>query len=361
MAYIIEPFLSDKRESLNSHTHFWESYHIGQTYRDLGFIVDVIDYRNDAFMPRRKYDLFVSARSNFQIIANRLNDDCYKVVHLDTSHWMFNNQAAYTRYLSLQKRRKATIKMRKVLDQNWAIESADCATLLGNEWTSTTYQYGGKTIFQLPVPTCKTYPFPEDKNFDMARTNFLWMGSDGFVNKGLDLVLEVFASLPDLKLYVCGPIENEQDFKTLYRHELYQLDNITTLGWVDVASDQFVKTTNQCASLVYPSCAEGQAGAVATCMQAGLIPAISRESGFQVQDFGFMLLESSMDEIKDTVKRIACSSSEDLYRRAKSAWHYARTFHSREKYKKVYQNVAEAVVNELIPDKRSRMAANGNH
>lgn len=46
------------------------------------------------------------------------------------------------------------------------------------------------------------------------RENFLWLGSRGAVLKGLDLVLEAFARMPDLQ--VSGPVEDEADFAAAY-------------------------------------------------------------------------------------------------------------------------------------------------
>ena len=104
LSYVIEPFLlKDGQEISNAHTHDWESYQIAKTFLDLGYAVDIIDYNNSHYVPQKKYAIFVSARTNFQRIADLLNPDCIKIVHLDTAHWLFNNSAAYKRCLSLKK------------------------------------------------------------------------------------------------------------------------------------------------------------------------------------------------------------------------------------------------------------------
>jgi hypothetical protein len=50
------------------------------------------------------------------------------------------------------------------------------------------------------------------------------------VHKGLDLVLEAFADMPEYHLTVCGPIQKEQDFERAYYRELYQVPNIRRLA-----------------------------------------------------------------------------------------------------------------------------------
>ena len=47
LSYILEPFLLDKNTPIpDSHTHYWESIQIANTFLDLGYSVDVISYRN---------------------------------------------------------------------------------------------------------------------------------------------------------------------------------------------------------------------------------------------------------------------------------------------------------------------------
>jgi len=344
LAYIIEPFLRQEDDLFVSHTHFWESYQIAKTYLDMGYRIDVIDYKDHSFTPNIPYTLFVSARVNFEKIAKKLNDDCIKVVHLDTAHWMFNNFAAYNRYALLQKRRSVTVRCEKILEQTWAIEAADCATVLGNDFTLGTYKYANKPMYQLSVPTCRTYTWPDKKNFEACRNNFIWMGSSGIINKGLDLVLEAFTELPHCRLSVCGPIDEEKEFEKAYYHELYQSSNIKTIGWMDVSSDRFLNITRNCIALVYPSCSEGQAGAVATCMQAGLIPIVSYESGIDVHDFGILLGKCTVNEIKEAINRVSKMPSKTLSLMSRRSWEYAREYHSLTAYEKAYRKVAEKIL-----------------
>ena len=340
LAYVLEPFLSKDPGALTSHTHFGESVQIAETYLELGYRVDIIDYRNHSFIPRIPYTLFVSARVNFETIAGKLNEDCIKVVHLDTAHWMFNNSNAYNRYMQLQKRRGVTIPCNKILEQTWAIEKSDCATILGNNFTMDTYAYANKPIHKLPVPTCQTYNWPASKKFEACRGSFIWLGSGGVVNKGLDITLEAFSKLPQFRLFVCGPIEEEKVFYNAYYHELNQLPNIKNIGWIDVGSNDFLDITRKCVAVIYPSCSEGQSGAVITCMQAGLIPIISYESGIDVYDFGTILMECTIDEIQSAVLSISNKPADDLKQMSKKSWEYANKFHTLQAYKKAYKDVA---------------------
>ncbi len=345
LSYVIEPFLLKSDEPVpDSHTHYWESLQMARTFLNLGYSVDVISYRNKKFIPKKNYSLFVSARTNFTGIARRLNEDCLKIVHLDTAHWLFNDTAAYNRCLAVKQKRGVALRSYKWVEPNEAIEYADCATVLGNDFTIGTYSYAQKPIFRLSIPTCTVYPWPEDKNYETCRNRFLWMGSSGLVHKGLGLVLEAFAQMPDHHLTVCGPISKDENFEQAFYKELYQTPNIHTVGWIDVTSPKFSEITNKCIGLVYPSASEGQAGAVVTCLQAGLIPIISYESGVDVDDFGLILRDCSIDEIKNSIQMVSNLSVQKLELMAHKAWKFARENHTREKYAAEYQKVIEKII-----------------
>ena len=195
-----EPFPKD-------HTNRWESWQIARTFLDLGYCVDVIDENNDRFVPTRNYSFFVGNRTNFERIASLLNKDTIKILHIDTAHWLFHNMAECRRLEALRQRRGIILLPQRNMRPNMAIEHADYGTVLGNDFTINTYKYANKPLLRIPISTPALYPWQHDKDFDGSRNSFLWFGSHGFIHKGLDLVLEAFAQMPDYNLTVCGPIQ----------------------------------------------------------------------------------------------------------------------------------------------------------
>lgn len=346
LAYIIDPFLLISGQKIsNSHTHFWESTQIAKTFLDLGYTVDAISYLNSWFKPTKKYSFFISARTNFQRIAQQLNKGCVKIANLDMAHWVINNHAAHQRCFDLHKRRNAVIRNYKLQEENFAIEYADYATVLGNEFTIDTYRYAGKPLFRVPLPTCATFPSFEDKNFNACKKSYLWFGSQGFVHKGLDLVLEAFAQMPEYKLTVCGPIDQESDFKQVFFKELYRTSNIKTVGWTDIESKEFSEILMGCTGIVFPSCAEGGGGCVITCMQGGLIPIVTYEASVDVRDeYGVILKTSSVDEIKKTVQYISGLDGYSLKRMSEKAREFAKTNHSKDAFAKRHRQVVEMII-----------------
>lgn len=351
LSYIIDPFLLGVNESIsNTHTHHWESHQIAKTFTDRGYDVDIVSYLNQLFVPRVKYDFFIGARTNFSRISRYLNADCVKAVHLDTAHWITSNHAGYKRLLELKKRRGHSLHAQRMIEENFALEVADCATVLGNRFTIDSYAYAQKPIYRIPISAPAQYDFPDDREIEISRDHYVWFGSQGFIHKGLDLTLEAFARMPDKQLTVCGPIDQGYDpaFQQAFHKELYETPNIKTAGWVDVEGELFRSILKKSIGIVYPTCSEGGGGSVISCMHGGLIPLVSYESSVDIDDFGVMLNNSTVDDIINSVTWLSNRPADDLARRTRQAWLYARKTHTKDSFSTAYANFVDSV---LIPMK----------
>ncbi len=344
-AHVVEAFFVDDPDELpTTHNHFREARAIADAFLDLGYRVDVISFKNRIFEPKERYDVFVSSRVNFDRIGDRLNDDCLKLLHLDVSHWAANNAAALARVLDVQARRGVTIPSVRIFEMNQAIERSDVAMLLGNEHTHATYAFAGKPVFQVPNPAVRTWDWDETKDFARCGKEFVWLGSAGLLHKGLDLALEAFARMPDLTLHVCGPIDDDRAFVEEYRREL-DAPNVVVHGWTDIAGDQFRQLARRAAALVYPSCAEGAAGAVVSAMHVGLVPVVSAQSGVDVAANGGVVLEGlTVDAVVSAVRRVSAMDPHDLRAAALATWTRARHEHTIDHFRVVYGSAVRQVL-----------------
>jgi glycosyltransferase involved in cell wall biosynthesis len=338
-------FLRDPTKPLPEVHHMeWMSLQIIRTFLNMGYEVDLISWTNDCFVPKRPYSAFVDVRHNMERLAPLLNKDCIKVLHIDLCHMLYNNYAEARRLLELQQRRGVTLQVRRSERPNLGIENADCATIIGNEFAIKTFAYAQKPLYRVPVTCNCLYPAPDTKDYDASRKNFLWIGSAGFVRKGLDLVLEAFSAMPDFNLSVCGSIDSEPDFQQAFYKELYETPNIHRLHWVDISGAEFADLVSKCVGFVYPSCSEAQCGAVVGCLHAGLIPIVSYESDVPVDGFGIMLVHNSVQEIQAAVRTISSLPAPELQRMARKAWDYARSYHTRDNFAEEYQRVIEELM-----------------
>jgi hypothetical protein len=346
LSYLLDPFRVNwhsvsAADPLSWHFNGWECRQIAQSFLDLGYAVDIISFRNRAFLPSRDYDVFIDVRYNMERLAPVLNRNCIKIYYADIADLAYMNAAESRRLLDIQRRRRVTLHPHANQAVSQGMTYADCGLVYGNRFTMDTFRYAGKPLFSLPAGVGLDIPWNDSKDFDACRKSFIWLGSSHLVRKGLDLVLEAFAGMPDFTLYVCGAIGSrarsrpgatlmaETDFERAYHQELYELPHIHTLGWMNTGGAAFRELASKCVGMAYASSCEGQAGSVITCMHAGLIPAISYESGVDVDDFGFQFENCSVNEIRRTVALIGGLPASELQARARRTWAHARTKHTR--------------------------------
>lgn len=328
------------------HTHFWESRQIALTWAALGFDTDVIHWTNGRFVPARTYDVAVDVRLNLERLTPLLGENCLRIQHIETGHYRFHNAAQDARLDAIEKRRGTRLKPYKRVEENRAIESAHYGTTTGNAFTIGTYAYAGRKILRVGISTPYLFPSPEKKDFDACRRRWLWFGSSGLVHKGLDLVLEAFAGMPDHELVVCAPMDGERDFEKEYQRELYGTPTIRTMGWVDNGSPAFQAIIDSCVGLCYPSCSEGGGGSVIVCLHAGLIPLVTYETSVDVHDFGELMPDLSLEGIRAQVRAMSNRSADALRTLAMKAWTHARATHSRERFEQGYRAAAETILSE---------------
>ena len=347
LSYRIEGFLIKPGEKVPyQHQGTTKGKQIASAFLDLGYAVDIISNGNKTFLPQKEYAIFADTRKNFERLAPLLNKDCLKILYATTAHPHFNNFAELKRLMALQQRRHVTLRARRFMSSSdaMAIEYADCVVVMC-EFGIQNFKYAKKPVYLVPSAVPWSYPWVESKDFENCRTRFLWLGSNGMVHKGLDLVLEAFARMPGYHLTVCGPVEKEKDFEQAYFQELYHTPNIHTYGWIDIQSSEFLELTNHCLGLVYPSCSESNAGSVLTCLHAGLLPIISFESGVDVEkDFGVILPDCSIEAIQEAVHRIAACSLPKLKQMSRKAWEFARANHTMENFTNQFKKVAEKII-----------------
>lgn len=349
LSYITSPFtLDEKSPSFRTHINQWECKEMGRIFLEQGYDVDVIDWQNNKFIPLKKYSFLIDLGANIERFIPFLNSDCVKIIHLTGSHWLFANKAELDRLENLKKRKGVSLLPRRNVKPNKGIECADLATILGNKKTISTYEYSSKKIISIPSSTKFYSYFIENKDFEKNKKNYIWLGGGGAVHKGLDIVLEVFAQLPDFSLIVCGPFEAEKDFIKTYYKELYETPNIKSFGFVDTDSKKFKELIETNIGLIYPSCSEGQAGSVITSLHAGLIPIISLESGIDIEEFGIILKTSSSEEIKNSLLKISSLPEEKLKKMSRLAWEYANENHTRERFTKEYTKFVEELTNKKL-------------
>lgn len=340
LSYLTDCF--DPPAETHYHTNRWECRCIARALNAAGYNVAAIDWLDTAYVPPPDCVAIIDLHSNLARLAALAPAGVKKIHHATGAHWAFQNRAEQARLAALQTRRGCVLPPRRQVPPSDAIETADFATTTGNAFTIGTFAFAQKAFHRIPLSSTYTQDWPAAKNFDAARRRFLWLGSHGLVHKGLDLVLEAFALMPELELTVAGPVSAEPDFAAAYRREL-ALPNVRLVDWIDTQSPEFTHLLATHGAIVYPSCSEGGGGSVITCLHGGLVPLVTREASVDVEDFGVELRDPRISGIVQATREFAAQTPQTLEARSRAAWEFARRQHTRENFDATYRRCVAAI------------------
>lgn len=200
-----------------------------------------------------------------------------------------------------------------------------------------------KKVF-LVSPTglkCETYSM-KNKNFEIAKKNFLWMGSRGAVLKGLDILYDAFAELPDFALHVAG-------LDSVDRRMLKKIKptNVIDHGYLHIGSDDANKVFDKCAYFLFPSCTEGVSTSTLTAMNFGLIPLITPEVSVETKDAVYL----QSFRVEDIIKELEKRSKVDAFVLKKEAEAVREFAHNRYSLKRYSETMYSIMKNILSYDK----------
>jgi glycosyltransferase involved in cell wall biosynthesis len=345
LSYITEPFTKLPWQSLsNRHTNYWECLEIARLFSARGYAVDVINWDNSKFIPKKKYAVCVDVQNNLERLSKYLPKECKKVAHIVSSAASFQNTAEKTRLQELKKRRGVELITQRQVGISNNVHVANFLEGFGNKTVWASYGNLDKPIFPIPISSVKIFDFPENINFEAASKNFLWLGGGGAVLKGLDLVLEAFAQNPDLTLHICGPVQAEKDFCQAYNKELFETANIHLHGRIDVTSDLFKELSLTCGALIYPAFSEGTSGAVVQAMQAGIVPIITPQTGIYEEAPAIIITEPTVESVTKAVKDFSLLSPERIETVSRNVWKYAQAHYTREEFSKAYGHFIDDIL-----------------
>jgi len=179
-----------------------------------------------------------------------------------------------------------------------------------------------------------------EKNHDLCKKKYLWMGSSGAIHKGLDLLVDIFSKKPDFHLYVCGLNSKDRAFLNYLAQ-----NNIHDCGYVDIQSNMFLEIVNKCTYIILPSCSEACSTSVVTGMLHGLIPIVMRDAGFNKLENNALFFEDYQIDYM-TKKIIEFSNYDNIYLSdlRENIYSWASSHFSLNAFRDTFANIIDSII-----------------
>lgn len=353
LSYITTPFkLLPYQFMTDPHSSYWETKEIARLLNTYGFDVDIIDWNDDLFIPKKEYSLVIDINHNLERLRDYFPKKCIKIMHIVSASPYFQNQEELKRLQYFKERTGKYMNLKRKENNSNNALYADYLEGFGNKTTLKSYDYAKKEVFNIPISVTKQFKFKK-KDHQKTKRNFLWFGGGGSILKGLDLVLEIFSKNKMYNLSVVGPIKADKEFYNNYNKyfelsniKLYERPKLTKDGKMLIDNIEAENFFSDFSSIIYPSASEGTSGAVVQAMHAGLIPIITKETGLN-EDCPSIILENyRLETIEEKIKYIANCQDEYLNNLSKEVWEYANKHYTKTTFSETYNKFLNKILNE---------------
>jgi hypothetical protein len=282
------------------------SLEIARALNQLGYTVDMVDYLDRSFIPDREYEIFVGhANINWRQISEKLPARALRVTYMTGCYWRDfeeKTEACYHRFCASRNLPRAAMPVcREISDEEYSTLQADLVICLGEE-TAKTFRPVARHVAPINnAAYLEVAPTQIPKNWELARRNFLYYGSTGNIQKGVDLLIEAFAQEPSCHLHLYAPLEPE--VLQAYRHELAAPNIHYARPWRFLTSG-FARLLEQCAfTILCGGFATGQSTALIGCLGYGLVPVLNREADIPFTDDGIRIGANDVASVREAIVR----------------------------------------------------------
>ena len=348
--------LPDDHPALGFQSAYLDTREVCRILLGRGFDLDVVDIGSDASPPGDAYDLVFGVHGDLVRHRGRAAPGAVLMQWMTGRNPEVQNAAEARRIAALLARRGGTYepkrRIEEIEDELKSIRLADRGILIGNRATLATYPEEWRAKISL-IPVCAgriLTPKPRHRLVPDER-EFLWLNSFGAVLKGLDLAIEAVLADERLVLNIVGLVDQEADFAALYREALNGHPRIRRHGYLATDSARFQAIAERCAAFLLPSASEGMSGSAATCLQLGLYPIVSRESGIDLPAGSGRYLETcSIEEIGQAMADVRAMPGDALAAAIATCQRQALALYSRT----ATTRRLEGIFRELLGEDRAR-------
>jgi len=291
----------------------------------LGFSIDVC-HCNDVsvlnVLKRRKYDYIVGFGKVFEEMAKN-GGIKYRILFITENNPEVSRSKAQER-LEYFKQRHPNIKTRFFIqrDKFYTIEQFKLANIgicMSNEYNAESMRPYFNKFYRINVNGLYNKTFIYKDNISDKRRGFAWFGSNGVIHKGLDILIDAFNEIPEYNLNIYGaPARESKYLKKIAKKNIIFHDKVCVFG------EQFIsEVVNKNCFTISLSCSEGMNSGIATCMLHGLIPIVTKETGFDPKPFIIELESYRVEYVIDKLKRLSEINDNELKRISLEVYKFA--------------------------------------
>ena len=340
-------FFSNLIAKISTHTNNMEIKTICETLKDMNYNVYLID--RDArieeidSLKAEHFEIFISnasgnsAKFHDYIIKNFSIKK--KIFYASGPEPHFSNELVLERHANFDKKHNCVSIRRRLVDlkKNFnRLKNVDCIFYIGNNFSKLSYKKYQKPLYQL-LPIIKNEYLLTEREIKNKKTkNVVYVGGTGLICKGLDIVIDAFLELPDFRLDIFGP-SNENDFWNIYRNKI-KGKNIFFHGFVSPNSSLFRSIVKKATYHVNCPAAEGMATSILFTNSFGVIPIVSENSGIDIQNFGYEIKNEKNSIIKKFISLKKISVDETFFT-VQSTLEYSKKFNTYLYKKKLRSNI----------------------
>ena len=334
------------------HTNRYTTFLIGQIIHELGYQVDVVNYTDHFNGNFSDYDFVIGLGQPLDdVLELRKQNWKTRVIYFATGcNPFYSNPITIKRIVDFyQLHQQILLSSSRYIKEDWPLqhECADWIIVHGSQFAKSTFRnyridsvYG--PVFLRPE-ILKT-----DIQWESARKNYIWFGSQGAIHKGLDLVLDAFINRDDIFLHVCGNLSHESGFLDYCQALAAKHKNIILHGFVDLDSDLFCQIMSDSAFVIYPSASEGNSPAVITCMaNGGLIPLITENADVDLDQYGIIINDLTVSSVSKALEESINMTLDQLKKQHTRILEKTRYLHSFDYFTSDFKEKLKNVINTL--------------
>ena len=352
VSYLIPP-TNDFAKLDYTHTNVRECFTALEIFKTLGYNIDIVNYASKKRIDYTKYSIIYGfgqpyERSFYQ--SHKLHRIGYMT---GCNPWFANDLSTFKVKDFYRKTGILAVYSSRVVDFRWNFfgTMSDLIIVLGNAQTEQTLLMRDSDIKTQIISSFFNDVGKidlETKNFERAKTNFLWFGSSGLLHKGLDICLDIFAERSDITLHICGASKDETDFWKHYEPLIANKANIINHGFLDIKSVQFKQILMQCATILAPSVSEGGAPAlIQVCATGGLMPVFTKYAGVNLDHFGIMMESPTIAAIGAAIDSVLLKSGTEMKENAKKTANFVQENYTFAQYKNTLQKYISHELNNI--------------